>query len=542
MSEIKYKAADYLRLSKEDGDKIESDSITNQRDLILDYIKSHPEIELCDEMVDDGYTGSNFNRPAFKHMLEEITKGNINCVIVKDLSRFAREYVGSGYYLEKLFPTLGVRFIAINDNVDTASENDMNNALIMSFKNILNDSYVRDISVKIRSQFEIKRKKGEFIGAFPVFGYIKSISDKHKLEVDKLAADVVKSIFCWRLEGMSAQAIANKLNLLSVPSPAEYKKQAGLNYSANLQVKKEALWSAQAVIRILKNEVYTGVLIQGKNTTPNYKVKQRIQRKPEEWSVIENAHEPIITKEMFETAKQILKQDTRTSPQKDTPHLFSGFLVCADCGVAMVRKSTKTISGSYAYYICSVYKFGMGCSSHSIKENILYDKIKCVIEYHCKSVLKMKDSLEQTNISVLETVRFAQIESSIKKKTERIKELKNDIFLFSQMYKENKMPADDFNDAQENIMREIDSADNDIEQLYKEKETVRLNFEESNKWMDSFAQSCEIRELTRKMLATLIDKIYIYDDKKISVVFRHQDKFEQMLHLVNEINNAKEAV
>ena len=171
MSEKKYKAVIYLRLSKEDGDKEESYSISNQRDLAMDFIGRHPDISFIGEMTDDGYTGSNFQRPAFQKMIDKISRGEINCVIVKDLSRFARDYIGSGYYLEKLFPSMGVRFISINDNIDYMVDNSANTRLIMAFKNVLSDAYIHDISVKIRSQFEIKRKKGEYIGAFVVYGY-----------------------------------------------------------------------------------------------------------------------------------------------------------------------------------------------------------------------------------------------------------------------------------------------------------------------------------------------------------------------------------
>ena len=205
MSKAKlYKAAIYLRLSKEDGDKEESYSISNQRDLAMDFLSKNTDIRLVEEMVDDGYSGSNFNRPNFQRMIEKITVGEINCVIVKDLSRFARDYIGSGYYLEKLFPAMGVRFISINDRIDYKIDDGSNTRLIMEIKNVMNDSYIRDISVKIRSQFEIKRKKGEYIGAFTVYGYLKSKEDKHKLVVDENVAEVVRTIFNMRMQGRMA--------------------------------------------------------------------------------------------------------------------------------------------------------------------------------------------------------------------------------------------------------------------------------------------------------------------------------------------------
>ena len=285
MSKIEYNAALYLRLSKEDGDKEESDSIANQRALGLHFIRKNSDIKLYKEFVDDGYTGSNFDRPDFQDMIDLILKGKINCVIVKDLSRFAREYIDAGYYLEKLFPAMGVRFISINDNVDYKVDSSNNTKLIVAFKNILNDSYIRDTSIKIRSHLEVKRQSGEYIGAFVVMGYQKSKEDKHKLEIDKDAAVFIKHIFSLYFMGISASAISNKLNLCGVPSPAEYKKQCGSNYKANAQKRHTARWSAKAVIRILSNPIYMGTLIQGKHTTVNYKVKKVIVKDESEWAV-----------------------------------------------------------------------------------------------------------------------------------------------------------------------------------------------------------------------------------------------------------------
>ena len=195
MSNKEYMAALYLRLSKEDGDKEESDSIANQRALGMDFIGRNTDIKLYDEFSDDGYTGSNFERPRFQDMIDLILQGKINCVVVKDLSRFAREYIDAGYYLEKLFPAIGVRFISINDNIDYKVDSSNNTKLIVAFKNILNDSYIRDTSVKIRSHLEVKRQSGAYIGAFVVMGYKKSEEDKHKIVIDKEAAVLIKQIF-----------------------------------------------------------------------------------------------------------------------------------------------------------------------------------------------------------------------------------------------------------------------------------------------------------------------------------------------------------
>ena len=237
-TKAQYKAIMYLRLSNDDGDKnIESNSIKNQRQLILEYLKKYPEIKLVGEKVDDGYTGVNFNRPGFQEMMEEIRSGKCNCVIVKDLSRFARNFIESGKYLQQLFPFLGVRFIAINDNYDSCSSDFQTDNLYIPLKNLINDTYSRDISVKMRSYYDFRMSKGILVCAFPVYGYLKDEERKH-LIVDEYAAGIVQIIFDCKLNGMSNQGIADRLNRQQVLCPAEYKKSMGMKYKTGFSRKK----------------------------------------------------------------------------------------------------------------------------------------------------------------------------------------------------------------------------------------------------------------------------------------------------------------
>ena len=207
-----YRTGLYYRLSKEDGDKVESDSIVNQRAMIRDYVRTRKEFCVVDEYVDDGYSGSNFERPDFKRLYEDLQSGAVNCVIVKDLSRFGRNYIEVGRYLERLFPLMGVRLIAINDNYDSADEHRNSDAIIVPIKNLMNDAYCRDMSVKIKTQLEAKRKRGEYVGNFVVYGYRKDVKNRNRLVVDEEGAEIVKQIFTWKLEGMSDQGNADKLN------------------------------------------------------------------------------------------------------------------------------------------------------------------------------------------------------------------------------------------------------------------------------------------------------------------------------------------
>ncbi len=234
----------YLRLSRDDGDKEESNSITGQRELLRDFIRTRPELREYAVRIDDGFTGSNFERPSFKKMLEDVKAGRTNCIIVKDLSRFGRNYLDAGEYIEKIFPFLGVRFIAVNDNYDSLGGKNASDELIIPFKNLINEAYCRDISVKVRTQLEVKRKSGQYIGAFAVYGYLKDETDKNRLVADEYAADVVRDIFKWKMEGMSPQDIAARLNHSGVLSPMEYKKSLGMRFATSFKANPQAAWSA----------------------------------------------------------------------------------------------------------------------------------------------------------------------------------------------------------------------------------------------------------------------------------------------------------
>ena len=261
----RYRTALYLRLSREDGDKTESDSIANQRTLLEAYAADHPELCIVDEFVDDGYSGSNFERPAFQNLFRELEQGTINCVLVKDLSRFGRNYIEVGRYLERIFPVMRVRLIAVTDNYDSQSAWKTSDSIMVPMRNLLNDAYCRDISIKTRSSLDVKRRNGDFVGAFPVYGYMKAEDNKNLLVPDPYAARVVCDIFRMRLEGASASKIASELNRLGILSPLAYKKNNGLPYAKKGYADKaDCKWSATTIIRILQDETYTGTLVQGK--------------------------------------------------------------------------------------------------------------------------------------------------------------------------------------------------------------------------------------------------------------------------------------
>ena len=274
------------------------------------YAADHPELCIVDEFVDDGYSGSNFERPAFQNLFRELEQGTINCILVKDLSRFGRNYIEVGRYLERIFPVMRVRLIAVTDNYDSQSAWKTSDSIMVPMRNLLNDAYCRDISIKIKSQLAVKRKRGDFVGSFATYGYQKDPSNHTKLIVDELAAETVQNIFHWKINGMSNQGIANRLNAKKVSSPAARKLQSGAKLSLHFRKSDEPPWSAKAVDRILHNEVYIGKLVQGKTRRLDYRSKKKMNVPMRDWVIVDNTHEAIIPAEQFELVQRILETET----------------------------------------------------------------------------------------------------------------------------------------------------------------------------------------------------------------------------------------
>ena len=341
-----YNVAVYLRLSRDDkpDGSAESNSIHSQRDMIRSFIRKQDDMEIYDIYVDDGWSGANFDRPSFRRMMEDIEAGCVDCVIVKDLSRFGRDYIEAGRLIQKTFPAFSVRFIALNDNFDSLTADFNEKTLVLPVKNFVNDAYCSDISKKIRSHQQVKREKGDFIGAFAVYGYRKDPENINRLLVDEYAAGIVKKIFAWKTAGLSNLAIAEKLDGMGILSPMEYKKSQGEKFSTGFVTHVRARWSAVAVKRILTNELYTGMMVQGKNEKVSHKVKRSVEKPKEEWVRVPDTHEAVVSAEDFETVQKLLAVDTRASAGKAGCHMFMGFLFCGDCGEPMMT-ADKPLQG-----------------------------------------------------------------------------------------------------------------------------------------------------------------------------------------------------
>jgi len=298
-----YSTAAYIRLSREDGDKAESDSIINQKEMLRIYMENHEELILKDFYVDDGYSGTNFVRPGFQRMMQDVEGGRVDCILVKDLSRFGRDYIETGRYLERYFPEKGIRFISVADQIDSL-ERTYN--LFLPLKNILNEQYARDISDKVHMTIRSKQRMGKFIGAFAAYGYQKDPGDRNRLLVDEQAASVVREIFQKYLDGSSIREIVEELNRKKIPSPSAYKRQKGYKYQNGRIAGKEQPWTYSGVCRILHSELYTGAMVQGKKE--QYMHRRQKQRRPEEWIVVKGTHEALIESKVWKAVQEKLRK------------------------------------------------------------------------------------------------------------------------------------------------------------------------------------------------------------------------------------------
>lgn len=527
-----WNACGYLRLSHEDGDKEESNSITGQKNLIRDYFSRHPEIVECDMKVDDGFSGSSFDRPAFQEMMTDVKTGKINCIVVKDLSRFGRNYLDAGEYIERIFPFLGVRFIAINDHYDSLHSNAESDGLMIPFKNLINEAYCRDISVKIRSQLEIKRRRGEFTGSFAVYGYLKDPENRNHLRIDEFAADVVRDIFRWKIQGISAGDIADRLNRDGLLAPLDYKKSQGLRFATPFGVNARSSWNAAAVLRILKNPVYTGVLEQGKSTTPSYKVKRRIKKPHEEWNVVKGVHEAVIDQHDFEIVQKVLAMDTRTSPGNDAVELFSGMVYCGECGAAMVRKTVPSGKKKYIYYVCAAHKNEKTCYAHSLRDSILDEIISESVKRQVQSVLGMEKIQELTRMVMLQKAGVKKHQERLDKKNEELSRYQRLLCSLYENLTEGVIDREEYQRLKRNYTALLSEAKRQAESIRTEIGRIMESAAEEKSWTDQFGKYLNPAMLDRAVVVSLIERILIYKDKQVEIVYNWQDEYQQLAGLL----------
>ena len=533
-----YRAIKYIRLSYTDDKTVESNSVSNQRKLIDDFIAKHDDIEVVAEKVDDGYSGVLYDRPAFTEMMELIKQGKANCVIVKDLSRLGREYIETGRYLRRVFPAYGVRFIAINDNFDTLNEKA--DELSVSIKNIMNEEYSHDISVKTRSALDIKRRNGDFVGAFTVYGYLKTGESHKSLVIDPFAANVVRDIFRKRMEGYSANSIATELNDRGILSPLAYKRSQGLPYAKGGYADREdCKWSATTVIRILQDEIYTGTMVQGKQKTPHFKLKELETKSPEEWVRGEGTHEAIIDKADFDLVQKLRRLDTRTAPHLEKVHLFSGVLVCGCCGSRMTRKTNHYKGKEYHYYYCPSGKKG-GCQSSSmIKESDLIECVQTSLKNHIDSIVTLNSfitSVSQERINRELVQEYTQYIQANERQLEQVESFKRKLY---ESLVNGLISKEEFLQYKQDYNAKADKIKASITSLNEKMNDVLENRSDRNRWINHFLEFSSMQEIDRNAVVRLIHCIRITGKKELEITFNYFDEYRKAVNMVEQMTTER---
>ena len=511
---INCKIGIYIRLSREDGDDLESESVTNQRNLLMDYIRAN-NLHIVDEYVDDGFSGCNFDRPSFKRLIEDIQLGRVNTVITKDLSRLGRDHIKTGYYIENYFPENGIRYIAINDDIDTFYETSGSD--LMPFRLSMNDMYAKDISKKVRTHLMQMKKDGKFCGSKPSYGYMRDPNNKHKLIPDPNTAPVVKKIFDLYVSGYGSSEIADILTREEVPTPIMLKyKNKSLNDNTHPQI-----WRHVSVSNILKNRVYTGVLIQHTSQKLNYKVKKRKKIPKEEWIVFENAHEPLVSKEIFEIAQSIKdKSNNYDESRRCVSYLLSDFVYCKDCGSRMSisydKKRDRVTMNCNNYRKFSKYDI---CSSHYMNYNKLCDTVFSAIKNMSIKYLEnreefMKIIMENYNNPVAEINKKI---SSLTLKQEKLR-LKQDT-LYDDKFN-GVISNDTYIRLYNKIEEEIDSIGKNVKKYKNELRHLNTESFDVNEYVNIIEMYLKMENPTKEILNKLIDRIYITKDKKVEIHYR----------------------
>ena len=505
LSTALWKPALYIRLSREDGDREESNSIASQRELLTEFVDTQTDMTAPRLYTDDGCTGTDFDRPDFRRMMHDLRAGIVNCVIVKDLSRLGRNYVKVGEYLEHTFPLLNVRFIALSERIDSVADPRSVNNLVVPFKNILNDEYARDISNKVRASLDLKRRQGKFIGSFASYGYRKDPNDHSRLLIDETAAAIVRDIFDWFISGTSVLGIAKRLNEQGVPNPSAYKRQQGMNYRHPTSDKLDDLWPDSSVRRILRNPLYTGTMVQGKNRTKSYKLHVNEAVPEEDWITVEQTHEAIIPGELFDKAQSLFARDTRTAPTRKQVYLFSGFLRCADCGKAMNR---KTISQPYRndyYYICSTFKkqHSGACTKHTIRSDRLEQAVLETLRSQIALAVEMDELIAEINRSGARSRSADHLQAEraqLETERERIEQMKLSLY---PDWKAGDISREEYHRLKEQFEQQQARLDTRLATLQARIDEVQNGVNETNSFLSQFVKYRSLQTLTREVVVEL---------------------------------------
>lgn len=515
----KYIAALYCRLSKDDGSTNESMSIYSQKAMLKQYAEQN-NIAVYDYYVDDGYSGTNFERPAFKKMITDIENGKINCVITKDLSRLGRNYLESGAYIEMYFPQKNVRYIAITDGIDTINSYEFD---IMPFKNILNEMYAKDTSKKVKSALKSRMKEGTYIGSKAPFGFKKDPDDKHRLIIDERVKPIIELVYELCLEGKGTQLISQEMMKRKIPRPSSFLENADKLYGLTEENKYK--WTHRMVLSILRDPVYCGNMERNKRPTLSFKNRKRLYVPKEDRIVVKDTHEGIVSEEVWTQVQNMLDKRKNTNKSGITyDNIFKGLVKCPDCNYALTPKTdyrlNKKDTIDFVHFSCSGYKkYGVkSCTSHRINARDLYNVVLEDIQYHGQMALSSRENFV---MKIAEKIDKDKVDER-KDKTEKLSLYKNKLNdldkAFEKLYEDRlseSISERNFNLMNEKLSKQQEELIEEIDLLEEEIKAIADTEENCEQFVENISKFAKIKELNRYILNQVIDKIYVYDKEEV---------------------------
>ena len=538
----------YVRLSIENSGKDDDgDSIENQTSICKEYVEEHPDLKLYDIYEDNGKKGTNFDRPEFNRLMDDIRVGKVKCVLVKDLSRFGRDYIEAGEYLEKIFPFLGVRFISITDGYDSLTAGDAEGALMIPLKNMINDVYAKDISRKIITSFRARQEKGEYLPAFPPYGYVKSKTKAYRYEVDEEVAPYVRMIFEWKAAGVSHSEICKRLNDMGAVTPARRKVELGIWHAEKY---KHTIWHGRTIIDIMKNATYTGTLVYGRMPKSLYQGIKCHRAKPDEWRCIPDAHEAIVSQELFDKVQKIFDERSERMQKKwaeskqvrdKIVNLFVKRIYCGDCGKRMrfVKGNNALRDKNFYYtnYVCGGYLDSgyRNCTRHSIRYQDVVDAVFAAMQVQMEYALNQEKMMQKLRGTAKERNLIDQYVAKVNYLTQELKKVNSRREGLFESFAEGILDEVDYQYAKKSYAEEYASLEKQLSEAKSRKKELDGVLTANNEWLQAMHKVEDATELDQDLVNALVKKVLIYEDNRVEVEFKFREQKDVLDRIFREM-------